>query len=180
MSTYKIDPDHSDIRFKVKHMMISTVSGIFKKFTATLDSDKEDFSDAKITFVAEVDSIDTKNADRDAHLKSDDFFNAEQFPELKFVSTSIEKAGDNKYSLKGDFTIRDITNPITLAVEYNGTETDPYGQVKSGFEIKGKISRKEYGLKWNAITEAGGVVVSDEVKLDIEVQMVKQAELELV
>lgn len=180
MTNYKIDPDHSDIRFKVKHMMISTVSGIFKNFIATLESENEDLTDAKITFEADVDSIDTKNSDRDAHLKSDDFFNAEQFPKLKFVSNSITKVEDNEYKMKGDLTIRDVTKPITLEVEYNGTQTDPYGQVKSGFEIKGKISRKEYGLKWNAITEAGGVVVSDEVKLDLEVQMVKQAELELV
>src|SRR4051812_22478183 len=121
MTTFKIDANHSDISFKVKHMMISTVTGSFKKFDASMISEKDDFSDAKITFEAEVDSIDTKNPDRDAHLKSDDFFNAEQFPTIKFVSTGMKKTGEAEFELTGDFTIRGITRPIVLHVEYNGT-----------------------------------------------------------
>jgi polyisoprenoid-binding protein YceI len=175
MATYKIDVDHSDIMFKVKHLMISTVTGIFKKFDATLDVNEQDLSDAKVTFEADVDSIDTKNEQRDGHLKSDDFFNAEQFPKMTFKSTSIEKTGDNEYRLLGDFTIRDITKPIELKVEYNGSTKDPWGQERMGFEVSGKINRREYGLKWSAVTEAGGMVVADDVKLAMNVEMVKQA-----
>ena len=175
MATYKIDAAHSDIMFKVKHLMISTATGLFKKFDATLDINEEDFSQAKVTFEADVDSVDTKNEQRDAHLKSDDFFNAEQFPKMTFKSTKIEKAGDNEYKLTGDLTIRDITKPVELKVEYNGSTKDPWGQERRGFEVSGKINRKEYGLKWSAVTEAGGLVVSDDVRLAMNVEMVKQA-----
>lgn len=175
MATYKIDVDHSDIMFKVKHLMISTVTGIFKKFDATLEVNEEYLSDAKVTFEADTDSIDTKNEQRDGHLKSDDFFNAEQFPKMTFKSTGIQKTGDDEYKLTGDFTIRDVTKPIELKVEYNGSTKDPWGQERMGFEVTGKINRKEYNLKWNAVTEAGGMVVADDVKLAMNVEMVKQA-----
>lgn len=175
MATYKIDVDHSDIMFKVKHLMISTVTGIFKKFDATLEVNEQDLSDAKVWFEADVNSVDTKNEQRDGHLKSDDFFNAEQFPKMTFKSTRVEKSGDDQYRLIGDLTIRDITKPVELKVEYNGSTKDPWGQERMGFEVTGKINRKEYGLKWSAVTEAGGVVVSDDVKLALNVQMVKQA-----
>jgi polyisoprenoid-binding protein YceI len=174
MATYKIDVDHSDIMFKVKHLMISTVTGIFKKFDATLQVNEEDLSDAKVSFEADVDSIDTKNEQRDGHLKSDDFFNAEQFPKMTFKSTSIEKGSDDEYKLVGDLTLRDITKPVELKVEYNGTTKDPWGYERKGFEISGKINRKEYGLNWSAVTEAGGLVVADDVKLAMNVEMVKQ------
>jgi len=176
MATYKIDVDHSDITFKVKHLMISTATGYFKKFDATVESETEDFTDAKVYFEADVDSIDTKNAQRDAHLKSDDFFNAEQFPKMIFKSTSIEKDGTGEYKLKGDLTIRDTTKPITLDVDYNGSTKDPWGFERAGFEITGKINRKEYGLKLSAVTEAGGLVVDDVVKLQMNVEFVKQAD----
>lgn len=175
MATYKIDADHSDIMFKVKHLMISTVTGIFKKFNATLEINEEDFSQAKVTFEADIDSVDTKNDQRDTHLKSDDFFNAEQFPKMTFKSTGIEKSGDNEYRLIGDLTIRDVTKPVELKVEYNGSTKDPWGMERMGFEASGKINRKEYGLKWSAVTEAGGVVVSDDVRLAMNIEMVKQA-----
>ena len=174
MSTYKIDAAHSDITFKVKHMMITNVSGSFTKFDATMESEAADFSDAKISFDADVDSITTNNEQRDGHLKSDDFFAVEKFPKLSFVSKSLAKKGDD-YVLTGDLTLRGTTKTIELAVEFGGTMTDPYGQVKSGFEINGKINRKDFGLTWGAVTEAGGVVVSDEVKLHMNVQMIKQA-----
>ena len=174
MATYKIDPDHSDIMFKVKHLMISTVSGIFKKFDATAEINDNDFTDAKVSFEADVTSIDTKNEQRDGHLKSDDFFNAEQFPKMIFKSTSVKKLGDNEFRLIGDLTIRDITKPVELKVEYNGEITDPWGMERLGFEATGKINRKDYGLKWSAVTEAGGVVVSDDVKLQLNIEMVKQ------
>ncbi|WP_018617420.1 YceI family protein [Segetibacter koreensis] len=175
MATYKIDVDHSDIMFKVKHLMISTVTGIFKKFDATLEIDEDDLTTAKVTFEADVNSVDTKNEQRDTHLKSDDFFNAEQFPKMIFKSTSIKKIGEDEYKLIGDITIRDITKPVELKVEYNGSAKDPWGQERMGFEVSGKINRKEYGLKWSAVTEAGGLVVADDVKLALNVEMIKQA-----
>ena len=155
--------------------MITSVTGEFKNFDATMEASKEDFSDAKITFTADVNSINTNMEQRDAHLKSDDFFNAEQFPKLTFKSTSIQKTGDEEYRLTGNLTIRDITKPVELKVEYNGSTKDPWGQERMGFEISGKINRKEYGLKWSAVTEAGGLVVSDDVRLALNVEMVKQA-----
>lgn len=174
MAIYKIDPTHSDVMFKVKHLMIATATGIFKNFDATIDVNEEDLSDAKVFFEADVDSIDTKNEQRDAHLKSDDFFNSEKFPKLTFKSTSIEREDDDEFKLKGDLTLRDITNPVTLKVVYNGKIVDPWGIERMGFEIAGKINRKEYGLKWSAVTEAGGIVVADDVKLALNVEMVKQ------
>lgn len=175
MSTYKIDAAHSEITFKVKHLMITNVTGSFTKFDATMESAAADFSDAKISFEADINSISTNNADRDGHLKSDDFFSAEKFPTLSFKSTSFKNNGGADYTLTGDLTIRDITKSVSFPVEYGGTATDPYGQVKSGFEIAGKFNRSEFGLTWSAVTEAGGVMVSDEVKLNLSVQMIKQA-----
>ncbi|HWB24223.1 MAG TPA: YceI family protein [Chitinophagaceae bacterium] len=175
MATYKIDPAHSEIMFKVRHLMISNVTGSFKKFDATVESEAPDFTDAKISFEADVDSVDTNNAQRDGHLKSDDFFNAEQYPKLTFVSTGITKEGDEDYKLEGNLTIRDITKHVTLNVTYNGTTVDPWGQTKVGFEITGKINRKEFGLKWHAATETGGLVAGDEVKLALNVQLLKTA-----
>ena len=174
MTTYKIDVDHSDVMFKVKHLMISTVTGIFKKFDATLEVDENDLTNAKVYFEADIDSVDTKKEQRDAHLKSDDFFNAEKFPKMTFTSTSIEKVQDEEYRLNGDLTIRDITKPVALKVEFNGDIVDPWGKERKGFEINGKINRKDFGLKWSAVTEAGGVVVADDVKLVMNVEMVKQ------
>lgn len=175
MSTFKIDAAHSEITFKVKHLMITNVTGSFTKFDATMESNAADFSDATISFEADVNSITTNNEQRDAHLKSDDFFSAEKFPKLVFANGKLVKKSEDKYTLTGEFTIRDVTKTIDLDVEYGGTMTDPWGQVKSGFEISGKINRKDFGLAWGAVTEAGGVVVSDEVKLHLAVQMVKQA-----
>jgi polyisoprenoid-binding protein YceI len=140
-----------------------------------MESAAADFSDAKISFEADVNSISTNNADRDGHLKSDDFFSAEKFPTLSFKSTSFNNNGGSDYTLTGDLTIRDVTKSVSFPVEYGGTATDPYGQVKSGFEIAGKFNRSDFGLTWSAVTEAGGVMVSDEVKLHLNVQMVKQA-----
>src|SRR5437870_1338167 len=137
MATYKVDAAHSEITFKVKHLMITNVTGNFAKFDATLIADKEDFTDAKISFEADTDSVSTGNEQRDGHLKSDDFFNAEKFPKIKFESTSIKKKGDEDYVLEGNLTIRDITKPVKFDVTYGGTITDPWGQTKAGFEITG-------------------------------------------
>ena len=174
MTTYKIDPGHSEIVFKVKHLVISTVSGNFSKFDATMIAEKEDFSDAQVNFEADVNSVSTNNAQRDGHLKAAEFFDVEKYPTLKFKSTSIKKKSDTEFILDGDLTIRDVTKPISLDVVYNGSATF-YGQNKYGFEITGKINRKDFGLKWNALTEAGGIALSEEVKLALNVQMSKQA-----
>lgn len=174
-SKWAIDPSHSEISFKVKHLVVTTLTGKFETFEGGLETANEDFSDATISFTADVASINTGNADRDGHLKSDDFFNAEAFPKVTFTSTGFTKIGSDEYKLTGNITLRDVTKPIELTVEYGGTATDPWGNVKAGFEINGKIKRKEFGLKWDALTEAGGAVVSDEVKLHLNVQLVKQA-----
>jgi len=175
MSTYKIDAAHSEINFKVKHLMITNVTGTFKQFSAIMESSAADFSDAQITFEADVNSISTNNDQRDGHLKSDDFFNAETYPKLTFVSNKLDKKSDSDYTLTGNLTIRNITKEVSLQVSFGGTMTDPWGQQKAGFEINGSINRKDFDLKWTATTEAGGIVVSDEVKLQLAVQMIKQA-----
>jgi len=172
--TWKIDPAHSEIQFKVKHLMITTVTGYFRKFDLEVETQNEDFSSAsKIEFTAEIDSIDTNNDQRDTHLKSADFFDSENHKEIKFVGKKFNAAGDHA-NLTGDLTIRGTTKPITLNVEYGGTVVDPYGQTKAGFTVNGKISRKEFGLTWSAVTEAGSVVVSDEIRILAEVQLIKQ------
>lgn len=173
MATFKIDPAHSDILFKVKHLMITTVTGQFTSFEGELESSTDDFSDAKVSFSADVNSIDTRNEQRNEHLKGDDFFNAASFPKIVFQNGRLVKGGDH-YTLSGDLTIRNITKQITLKVDYSGKMTDPWGQNKVGFEAEGIIKRKEYGLMWDAITEAGGVVVSDDVRLILNVQFTQQ------
>ena len=169
-TNWSIDNAHSEIAFKVKHMMISTVTGHFEDFEATAKTNGDNFNNAVIEFSAKTASINTKNKDRDAHLKSDDFFNSEKFPEMKFVSKSFD--GEH---LIGDLTIRDITKEITLNADFNGVAVDPYGQTKAGFEITGEINRKDFNLTWSAITEAGSIVVSDKVKLVVDVQFIKQS-----
>jgi len=173
MSTFKIDPLHSDIEFKVKHLMISTVNGRFTKFDATMEAELEDFTDATLTFEADVDSVTTNITDRDNHLKSDDFFSAENYPKITFKSTEINKLDDGNYDVNGLLTIRDVELPITLSGTYNGNDVDAYGQTKYGFELEGVIKRSEYGLSFNAVGEKGGVLVSDDVKLIVSIQMMK-------
>ena len=169
-TNWSIDNAHSEIAFKVKHMMISTVTGHFEDFEATAKTNGDNFNNAVIEFSAKTASINTKNKDRDAHLKSDDFFSSEKFPEMKFVSKSFD--GEH---LIGDLTIRDVTKEITLNADFNGVAVDPYGQTKAGFEITGELNRKDFNLTWSAITEAGSIVVSDKVKLVVDVQFIKQS-----
>ncbi|MDB5223556.1 MAG: YceI family protein [Chitinophagaceae bacterium] len=172
--TWKIDPSHSEIQFKVRHLMVTNVTGYFRKFDLTVETETDDFNTAKkIEFTADLDSIETNSEQRDTHLKSDDFFNAEKFKQLKFVGKEYKSDGD-KATLTGDLTIRDVTRPIKLNVEFGGSVVDPYGQNKAGFTVTGKISRKEYGLLWNAVTEAGQVVASDDIRINCEIQLVKQ------
>jgi polyisoprenoid-binding protein YceI len=174
-TSWVIDPTHSEIQFKVKHLVISTVTGSFKTFEGNVETDGDDLTTANISFSADVASIDTNQAQRDEHLRSAEFFDAENHPKLTFTSTSLEKTGDETYKLKGDLTIKGVTKPVVLDAEYGGSMTDFYGQNKAGFEITGKINRKEFGLTWSATTEAGGVVVGDEIKLVINIQLIKQA-----
>ncbi|MDI1234676.1 MAG: YceI family protein [bacterium] len=172
---WSVDSMHSEIGFKVKHMMITNVNGSFGTYTITSETNGEDLTNANIQFTAKVDSINTGVADRDAHLKSDDFFNAETYPEITFKSTSLTKVDGEQYELIGDLTIRDITRTEKFNVEYSGLVVDPYGQVKTGFVVEGKIKRSDFNLKWSAITEAGSIVVSDDIKIHAEVQMIKHA-----
>lgn len=170
---WTIDPTHSEVQFKVKHLVISTVTGSFGSYDGKIESEGDDFENATASFTANIDSINTNNEDRDQHLKSGDFFNAEQYPQLKFESTNFKKVGESKYKVTGDLTIRDITKEIELDVVHGGTVGDPYGQTKAGFEITGSINRKEFGLSWSAVTEAGNVVVGDEIKLQLNVQFIQ-------
>jgi len=166
---WAVDPMHSEFTFKVKHMMISTVSGLFGKFNATAETNGDDFTDAAVSVEVDINSISTNNADRDNHLKSDDFFNAEKYPAMIFKSKSFDGT-----TLIGDLTIRDVTKEVSLEAEFNGIAVDPYGQTKAGFELTGEINRKDFGLKWSAVTEAGSIVVSDKVKIAVNIQFVKQ------
>ncbi len=173
-TTWAIDPAHSQIQFKVRHMMISTVTGTFDKFRSEVEMTGEDLSTAKVFFEADTASIHTGSADRDNHLRSADFFDVENHPKLTFKATSIENAGDNEWKVKGDLTIRGVTRPITLDMEWNGVNKDPWGNMKAGLVVRGKINRKDYGLNWNAMLETGGVLVSDEVRVECEVQYARQ------
>jgi polyisoprenoid-binding protein YceI len=172
---WSLDASHSEIGFKVKHLVVSTVTGKFDQFEGTVEALNDDFSDAKVSFSTAVNSINTGNEQRDGHLKSDDFFNVEQFPRLSFRSTAITKVNADEYRITGDLTIRDVTRSIELKAEFGGSVMDPWGGTRTGFELHGKINRKDFNLKWNVLTEAGGAVVSDEVKLHINAELVKQA-----
>jgi polyisoprenoid-binding protein YceI len=172
---WNLDPTHSEIGFKVKHMMITNVSGSFGQFEVNTETNGNDFATADISFAADVNSITTANTDRDNHLKSPDFFDAEKFPKLKFVSTKLEKKDDETYVLHGNLTIKSVTNPVKLDVEFGGIGKDPWGNEKAGFSISGKIKRTDWNLNWNATLETGGLLVSEEVKLHAEVQLIKQA-----
>jgi polyisoprenoid-binding protein YceI len=178
MSTvkWKLDPSHSEVEFKVKHLMIANVSGSFREFDVAAESDDERFNDPKVTFTAKTASIDTKNEQRDAHLKSADFFDAESFPEIRFVSTwAHNHDAEGNFDLTGNLTIRDVTKEVTFKVEFGGVGKDPWGNSKAGFSVSGRINRADFGLTWNAALESGGVLVSDEIRIACEIQLVQSA-----
>jgi len=177
MTTTKwaLDPTHSEINFKVKHMMISNVTGGFNKFDVSAETEGENFDNPKISFTADVNSVDTKNEQRDGHLKSPDFFDMEKFPQIKFEGTEYKKIDNENHQLNGNLTIKDVTKPVSLHIDFGGIAKDPYGNVKAGFTINGKINRKDFGLNWNAALEAGGVLVGEDLKIQSEIQLVKQA-----
>ena len=172
-TTWAIDPYHSEILFKVKHLVISTVSGKFEKFEGSVITNGDDWNNAAVEFSVDIDSINTGVGDRDGHLKSADFFDSANYPKLTYKSTSFTKKGDNEFVVKGDLTIRGTTRTVELKVDFGGIMKDPYGNIKAGFELSGKINRKEFGLNWSALTEAGGMVVADDVKLSLNVELAK-------
>lgn len=177
MSTTKwaLDPTHSELGFKIKHLMISNVSGGFSKFDVQTETIADDFSDAKVIANVDVASINTSNSQRDEHLRNADFFEADTHPQMVFTSTKVEKVDSDSFNLYGNLTIKDTTKPVKLAVEYNGIAKDPWGNIKAGFTVNGKINRKDFGITYNAVMETGGVMLGEEVKINGDIQLVKQA-----
>jgi len=172
-TNWALDAMHSELQFKVKHMMISNVTGSFTKFEATVTTEGDDFSTAKISFSADVDSINTHNEQRDGHLKSPDFFDVANHPKITFEGTQMEKVSDEDYKLHGNLTMHGVTHPVVLAVTYGGTSKDPYANIRAGFELQGKINRKDFGLVYNAILETGGVALSEEVRIHANIEFIK-------
>lgn len=173
-TTWLLDPTHSELTFKVKHLMIANVKGEFRNFSASVGSAGKDFCSAEVKVTIDAGSIDTNNTDRDSHLKSADFFDAENHKEITFESTELNMLDEENYQLKGILAMKGINKEVVLDVEFGGFVKDPYGNEKAGFSVSGKINRKDWGLNWNAALEAGGVMVSDEVRLNAEVQFIKQ------
>jgi polyisoprenoid-binding protein YceI len=173
---WQIDPAHSEVLFSVKHMMISTVRGKFTRFSGTVEADEQNPTGAQIAVQIEAASLDTGNEQRDGHLRSPDFFDVERFPTITFKSTRVEQRGDSDFALHGDLTIRDVTKPVVLDVEYAGQAKSPWGVTSAGFSAQTKINRKEWGLNWNVALETGGWLVSDEIRISIEVELMHQAE----
>ena len=170
-----VDPLHSEVMFKVRHLVISTVTGSFGKFEGTVLTDNDKFENAQIDFVIEVDSIYTGQEQRDVHLRNGDFFDASTYPTIGFQSTSFIKNASGDYTLTGNLTLKGVTKEITLQAEYGGTERDHYGNTKVGFEVTGVIERKDFGLSYNAVTETGGLALGEKVKLSANIQLAKQA-----
>ncbi len=171
---WSFDPTHSRVGFVIRHMVFAKVRGAFNTWSGTFSFDPEDPASGSVTAQIDVASVDTGNADRDNHLRSAEFFNAEQLPHISFKSTSFEAAGDKRLKVAGELTIRDVTRPVVLNVEYGGSARDPWGNLRAGFELTGKINRKDFGLTWNQALEAGGVLVGEDVEFDVQVQAVAQ------
>jgi polyisoprenoid-binding protein YceI len=177
MATTKwaLDPTHSEVTFKVRHMMISNVTGKFTKFDAAAETEGEDFTTAKVTFTVQVNSVTTGNEQRDGHLQSPDFFDTAKFPTIKFAPTKFTPKGSaGEYEVLGNLSIRDITKPVSLHVEFGGVIKDPWGHTRAGFTVEGKINRKDFGLQWHAVTEAGGLVVADDVRIHVGLEFVRE------
>ena len=176
MSTNKwtLDQSHSEIQFKVKHLMISTVTGSFTNFSGTVKTQSDDFTTARIQFTAAIDSISTNNEQRDAHLKNGDFFDAEHHPVLSFESSRLEKIDDENYKLIGTLTMRGTSKEVELNVEYGGITQDPWGNTRAGFSVTGKIDRQDFGVSFGAVTETGGLLLGNEVKISANVEFVKE------
>jgi polyisoprenoid-binding protein YceI len=179
-SKWVLDPMHSEIGFKIKHLMITSVSGNFNKFEVKAETKGDDFSNATVSADIEVESINTNNAQRDAHLRNADFFEAEKYPLISFRSTSLQKLDEETYALTGNLTIKETTKPVKLALEYGGVTKDPFGNYKAGFSVSGKINRHDFGVSYNAVLETGGVALGEEIKIQGELQLIKQEVLEQV
>ena len=177
MATTKwtLDPTHSELGFKIKHLMISNVSGSFKAFQAEVETEEEDFTTAQISLTAEMASIFTNNVQRDTHLRTSDFFEVDKYPSLQFTSTKVERTDSDTFTVYGQLTLKGVTKPVSLNVEYSGVTKDPWGGERAGFIVTGKIRRSDYGVNFNAAMETGGVVLGEEVKINSELQLVKQA-----
>jgi polyisoprenoid-binding protein YceI len=176
MATTKwvLDPTHSDVEFKVKHLMISTVTGHFSSFLADVSTEEEDFTKSKVTFTVDAASISTNNEQRDGHIKGPDFFDVANHPQIKFVITKIENVdNDGSYNLYGDLTIRSITKNVKLEVEFGGVIKDPWGNTRAGFAVNGKINRKDFGLTWHMTTDTGGIVLGDDVRIHVALELIK-------
>ncbi|HEV7331872.1 MAG TPA: YceI family protein [Flavisolibacter sp.] len=178
MATTKwiLDPTHSELQFKVKHLMISNVSGSFKNFRAEVETEENDFSKARVVLTAEMASVFTNNEQRDNHLRTSDFFAVDNHPQLTFRSTRVEKLDNDTFTLLGELTLKGITKPVTLRVDFSGVTNDPWGNERAGFTVSGKLNRKDWGVNYNALLETGGVALSEEVKINAEIQVVKQVE----
>lgn len=175
-SNWKVDTVHSKIRFSAKHMVISEVEGQFNEYEIDAFSENDDLTDTKVEVKLNVSSLDTKNEDRDKHLRSADFFEAEKYPNITFVSTSIEKINDEKYKLQGDLTIKDVTKPIMLDVTLGGKIKDPWGNTRIGLNVKGSVNRFDYNLKWNSLLETGGAVVGKTININCDVELIQVEE----
>jgi len=171
MTKFNLDAAHSTIDFSVKHMMVSKVKGSFTNFTADLDGNTEDLTGATINIEIDVKSINSNNEDRDNHLRSGDFFDVETYPSIKFIATDIKKKDDGEYDVTGDLTIKDVTKPVTFDVEYGGKGTNPWGQEVVAFSAESKVNRKEFGLTWNQALETGGVLVGEDIKITVELEL---------
>ena len=174
-TTWVLDPTHSELQFKIKHLMISTVTGQFNQFSSTVETTGDDFTTAKVHFEAEVGSISTNNEQRDTHLRSGDFFETEKYPNLVFEGERMEKTGEDEYKLYGTITMRGVSKDLVLNVEFGGITQDPWGNTRTGFSVTGKINRQDYGMSFGAVSETGGLLLGDEVKIIANVQFVKQA-----
>jgi polyisoprenoid-binding protein YceI len=179
-TTWSLDPTHSELQFKVKHLMISTVTGQFNRFNATVETEDDDFSTAKVHFQADVNSISTNNEQRDTHLKAGDFFDAEKYPTVTFEGERMEKINEDEFKLYGIITVRGVSKKLVLNVEFGGITQDPWGNTRTGFSVTGKINRMDFGISFGTVSETGGLLLGDEVKINANVQFVKQAVAELV
>ena len=173
--TWALDPTHSELQFKIKHLMISTVTGQFNQFKATIETNGDDFTNAKVQFEATVESISTNNEQRDAHLKNGDFFDAVKHPLITFESEKMEKINEGEYWLHGTLTIRGVSKKISLAAEFGGIAKDPWGNTRTGFSVNGKLNRQDFGMSFGSVSETGGLLLGDEVKINANVQFVKEA-----
>jgi len=171
---WNLDPSHSEVQFKVRHMMVSNVTGHFKNFTASVETQGDDLATAKVHFTADVNSISTNNEQRDGHLKNNDFFDVENHPELSYESDKLEKTGDETYKLHGNLTMRGVTKPVSLNVEHGGVMQDPWGNTRTGFTVTGKINRKDFGVSFGAVSETGNIMLGEDVNITANVEFVKE------